>query len=351
LEAKELLKALSEAAGVSGFEHGLEPILRRAFAPLVDEISVDVLGNFIARRRGSSEGKRPAVMLAAHMDEIGLMVTKMDERGFIKFAPVGGVDQRILPGLEVVVHGRRELPGVIGTKPPHLQEESERDKAYKLDDLFIDVGLGGAEAREVVKVGDVVTFGRRFTELGGGLCSGKGFDDRAGVVVMYECLRWLGRLRVKADVWAVATVQEEVGLKGAVVSSYGLEPDLAIAIDVGHGDSPGVPEDLTNALDKGPPLAIGPNVHPKIHQALVEAAQAAGVPVQTEVAPGSTGTDAWAIQVSRSGVPTGVVSIPLRYMHTSVETLAMGDVEKAGKLLAFFIANVDSGFVEGLTWS
>ena len=351
MQVKEFLKNLSESPGVAGFEHGLHSSLRAAWEPLVHEITTDVLGNFVATRRGVGEGPRPSVMLAAHMDEIGMMVTKLDERGYIRFTEVGGIDPRILPGLEVTVHGRRQLTGIVGTKPPHVQSAGEENQAPKLESLFIDVGLERERLSELVEIGDLITFQRDFTELANDVVAGKSFDDRAGVAVIHSCLRWLQRLTVSADVHAVATVQEEVGLKGATVSTYALDPDIGIAIDVCHGDGPGQPEDLVHDLGKGPVVTMGPNIAPRVYELMQEAAKDAGITVQVDVAPAQTGTDAWAMQIARNGVPTGLVSVPLRYMHTSVETLHMDDVEKAGKLLAFFIAKVDRGFVEGLVWS
>ncbi len=351
LQVKELLKNLSESAGVAGFEHGLHSSLRAAWEPLVHEMSTDVLGNFVAKRRGVGEEPRPSVMLAAHMDEVGMMVTKIDERGYIRFTQVGGIDPRILPGMEVTVHGRRQLAGIIGTKPPHLLSAGEEDKAPKMEELFIDVGLAQERLVDVVEIGDVITFQRDVTELANDFLAGKSFDDRAGVAVIHSCLQWLEKLCITADVYAVATVQEEIGLKGATVSTYGLEPDIGIAIDVCHGDGPGQPEDLVSELGKGPVITMGPNIAPRVYELLEQAAKDAGIEVQVDVAPAQTGTDAWAMQISRHGVPTGLVSVPLRYMHTSVETLHLDDVEKAGKLLAFFIAAVNRGFVEGLVWS
>ncbi len=351
MQVKELLKNLSEAAGVAGFEHGLHSSLRAAWEPLVHEITTDVLGNFVATRRGVGDEPRPSVMLAAHMDEIGMMVTKVDERGYVRFTQVGGIDPRILPGLEVTVHGRRQLTGIIGTKPPHILSAGEEKKAPKMESLFIDVGRTQERLLELVEIGDLITFQRDFTELANEVVVGKAFDDRAGVAVIHSCLAWLKRLHVRADVYAVATVQEEVGLKGATVSAYGLTPDIGIAIDVCHGDGPGQPEDLVYELGKGPVITMGPNIAPRVYELLEQAAKDAGVEVQVDVAPAQTGTDAWAIQIARNGVPTGLVSVPLRYMHTSVETLHLDDVEKAGKLLAFFIAAVDRGVVEGLVWS
>ena len=352
LETKDFLKALSEASGVSGYEGPVGTMVAEAFRPLVDEVRFDRLGNCIGLRRGeTTRGGQPVkVMLAGHMDEIGLIVTKIEDRGFLRFTDVGGVDPRTLPAQEVVVHGRKDLPGVIGVKPPHLVTLDEAAKALRKDDLYIDIGLTDPEAREVVNIGDLITLRRDFTELRNGLVAGKAFDDRAGVAVIYETLLQLTRMRHTADVYAVATVQEETGLRGAVTSAYGIVPDIGVAIDVSFGDQPGVPEHQTAALDKGPGVTVGGNIHPKIHEALTRLAAEAAIPLQIEASPGATGTDAWAIQVSRAGVPTGLIGIPLRSMHTTVETLAMGDIKKAGRLLALFIASVDRAFVEGLRW-
>ncbi|MCL4425401.1 MAG: M42 family metallopeptidase [Firmicutes bacterium] len=351
METRDFLQMLSEGTGVSGYEGRVAGAIKEVWGPYVDEQKVDNLGNLVALKRGEASGRGPKIMLAAHMDEIGLMVTKIEERGFLRFTQVGGVDQRTLLAQEVVVHGKRELPGVIGAKPPHLISPEEAKKSIPMDQLFVDVGLPKNEVAALVEVGDLITVRRPFTPLLGEFAAGKAMDDRAGVAVLYECLRELRRFHHQADVLAVATVQEEVGLKGAITSTYGLQPDLGIALDVGHGDVPGVPEQKTMTLDKGPGLAMGPNIHPKIYESLVKAAQELGISYQIEVAAGPTGTDAWAMQVSRAGVPTGLISIPLRYMHTSVETLSLGDVKKSGKLLAYFIAGVDETFVEGLKWN
>ncbi len=340
------------AHGVSGHEFmDAANVCREAMTGLVDEIRVDALGNLIGFRKGEGDGPRPKIMLAGHMDEIGLMVTKIEERGFLRFVGIG-VDPRVLPGHEVIVYGKRPLTGLIGVKPPHLTSPEDAMKAQKIEDLFIDVGLPEAEVRKVCKVGDVVTYKRQVTELMGDILSGKSMDDRAGFGLILVCLAELQQYKVRSDVYAVATTQEEVGLKGATVSAYGIEPDIGVAIDVCHGETPGVPEWRTTMLGKGPALCMGGNIHPKVYKGLKKAADELGIAVQTEVAPGPTGTDAWAIQMARSGVATGLISIPLRYMHTSVETLSVGDVEKGGKLLARFIASCDDGTVKELsTWN
>lgn len=352
METKELLRTLSDAHGVSGYEHRIAALVKEAFSPYCQEFKTDALGNVIAFRRGEGEGPRPRVMLAAHMDEIGLMVTKIDEHGFLKFTQVGGVDQRTLVAQEVRVHGKQELLGVIGAKPPHLLSPEERQKAIAMSDMVIDVGLPVEKVKELVRVGDMVTLNRTFAELANGCIYGKSLDDRAGVAVMYECLQQLARLHCVADVYAVATVQEEVGVRGATVSAYGVNPDIGVAIDVCHGDMPGVPEDHTSPMGKGPAVTRGGNIHPKVFEGIDKAAKEFNISYSLEIAPGPTGTDAWAIQVARSGIPTGLLSIPLRYMHTSVETMDMADIRNAGRLLAFFISKVDRAYLEEVqTWS
>jgi len=351
LQPEKFLRTLSEATGVSGYEQPVADLARNGLSEYSDDLRLDKLGNLIALKMGESPDKeqaKPKVMLAAHMDEIGLMVTKIEDEGFIRFASVGGIDQRTLLAQEVIVHGRRDLQGVIGAKPPHVQDPDERSKSVPVEDLFIDVGMSGESVRGIVKVGDVITLNRKLVNLANRRMAGKAFDDRAGVVVLLECLKQLRSFRHTADVYAVATVQEEVGVRGAIVSAYGILPDIGIAIDVGHGDMMGVPEHKTIGLGKGPGICKGPQVHPRIYERLVEVAKEWNIDYSIEVASHPGGTDAYAIQVARTGVPSALISIPLRYMHTSVETLDESDIKASGRLLAAFIASVDAGFVGGL---
>ena len=345
MNATELLRELSEASGVSGYETEAGAIARRAFEPHADAISSDALGNIIALKRGdrAPDAPRRAIMLAAHVDEIGLMV-KGYEDGFVRVATVGGVDLRTIVGQEVVVHGARPLPGIVGSRPPHVLSPEERQKAVPLDDLFIDVGLSQESLEEVVRVGDLITMRREMVELAEGYVSGKAFDDRAGVVSLALCLESLSTLRHAWDVYAVGTSQEEVGLRGATVSAYGVAPDVAIAVDVGFGAQQGMDEKESITMGGGPSIAKGPNIHPVMFDRLVETAKAHEVTYQVEYAAGATGTDAWAIQVAREGIPTALLSVPLRYMHTSVETLNVRDMERTGRLMALFIAGLDEAF-------
>ena len=345
----DLLRELSESHGVSGHEDAPRAVTRKAFQPHVSDLRVDVLGNLIGLQRGigPEDGPRRSIMLAAHTDEIGMMVKGFDG-DFIRFARVGGVDLRTIVGQEVLVHGRRSLPGIIASLPPHVLSAEERQKPIPLDGLFVDVGIPAKELEQIVAVGDTITMRRDMLELANGYVSGKALDDRAGVAAIAVCLEELGRLRHEWDVYAVATSQEELGLRGAMVSAYGLAPDAAIAIDVGFGAQQGVTEDESITMDGGPAIARGPNVHPKLHERLVDVAKEYELKYQVEVVPGRSGTDAWAIQVAREGIPTALLSIPLRYMHTSVETLAIKDVERTGRLMALFIAALDEKAVDEL---
>ncbi|MBM4464867.1 MAG: M42 family metallopeptidase [Chloroflexi bacterium] len=345
MQIAPLLKKLSEARGVSGYEAEVRGIVAEEFRRYADEVQTDKLGSVVALKRGEGEEPRRRIMLAGHMDEIGLMVTRL-EQGFLHFTEIGGFDERTLLGQEVMVHGRKDLPGIIGSRPPHVLPPEEREKTIDMDKLFIDVGMGEEELKRLVRVGDLATLRRGFTPLQGDLVAGKAFDDRAAVAAILVCLEGLASVRHAWDVYAVATVQEEMGLRGAITSAYGLAPDVGIAVDVGFGDQPGVSEAETLEMGKGPAIAFGPNIHPRLHEALVEVARELEIPYQVEPVPGRSGTDAWAIQVTREGIPTALLSIPLRYMHTSVETLSLKDVERTGRLMAGFIARLDEGFME-----
>lgn len=356
-----LLGELSEAPGPSGSEHDAAKLVAEELELYSDSVRFDALGNCIAKRAGigtsgddststgdsSDSARRPRLMIAAHMDEIGLIVTKIEDTGFLRFAPIGGVDQRTLVAQEVTILSNPPLDGFIGVKPPHLLPADERDKAIPMEDMFIDVGLAAEEAKRRVRPGDVATVKRAFTRLQGTRAAGKGLDNRTGVAAALEAMRLLTGMRHMADVYAVATVQEEVGLRGATVSAYGIVPDIAIAVDVGFGAAPGLPEDDVIGMGKGPAIALGANVHPRLHELLVRTAKLNGIPHQIEPMPAGSGTDGWAMQVVRSGIPTAVVSIPLRYMHTSVEVVDIEDVRNTARLLAHVAAALTEADAKG----
>lgn len=349
MEAIPLLKKLSEVNGVAGFEDPVRELVRRTWEPLVDEMREDKIGSLIALKKGTKAEGAPKLMLAAHMDEVGLMVTGTEE-GFLRIARVGGTDRRILPGLDVVVHGRRDLPGIVATRPPHVLPRDERKKIVPWDKIFVDVGLPKDEVGALVSIGDPISIRREMSELKNHCVAGKAMDDRACVAAVTLALEQLGRVKHTWDVFAVATAQEETGLKGAITSAYGVAPDLAIALDVTFGQHPGVSKTTSFPLGKGPCIGIGPNFHPKLVKRLKEVAKAHETPYHMDPIPGRSGTDAWAIQVTREGVPTALVSVPVRYMHQPVETLDVRDVKRAGRLLATFIAELEADFLETLTW-
>jgi len=332
----KLLKRLSEAHGVPGHEDRVREILRRELEKVCDEVFVDRLGNLIARK---GEGGRK-VMLDAHMDEIGLMVKHIDKNGFIRFTTLGGFFDQTLLNQRVVVHTHRgEVPGVIGSKPPHLMKEEERKKVVKVESMFIDVGAGDAGEVEKlgVRVGDYITFDRSFTRLAGKLVTGKAFDDRVGCYAMVEVMR---RLDVDAEVYAVATVQEEVGLKGARTAAYKVYPDLAIVLEVTTtGDYPGVrEEESATKLNAGPAITLvdakgrGLITHPSVKELLISTAEEEKIPYQLEVGEGGT-TDATTIHLTKEGVLAGVVSVPTRYIHSPVEVASTGDIEQTIELV------------------
>lgn len=343
MDTLALLKTYSEASGPSGREALIRDIIHEQWAPLVDDLRTDAMGNLIALQRGSAEGTRPAVMGAAHMDEIGLIVTKL-EGEFLNVHALGGIDRRVLLGTEVIVHGKETLTGIIGTRPPHVLPMADRKKTVPWERLFVDVGLPAAEVKARVQVGDHITIKQDLSELQNGLVAGKALDNRASLVSLTQALEKLRHRDHAWDFYAVATVQEEVGIKGAITSAYGINPQIAIAIDATFGKQHNDGAVGAFELGKGPTLGIGPNFHPQIFEALEKAATSEEIPFQIEPLSGSSGTDAWGIQVAREGIPCGLLSIPLRYMHQPVETIDLNDIERTGRLLANFVAQLASDF-------
>ena len=338
-EVAELLDQLTSVSAVSGREEPMRGLLSELLSP-ADEITTDALGNLIARLAANDPapgGKPPRLLLAAHMDEIGLVVTFIDDSGAVRVAPVGGVDIRNLIAADVTLHTLHgPLPGVIGSTPPHLTGSKDRSQLPGWDDLYIDLGLPAQTVKEWVRPGDVVSFEGKGVRLAGGRYTAKALDNRAGLAAAIAAFRRLAQRPRPTEVVLVATSQEEVGTRGAAVAAYALAPDAAIAVDVGFADMPGLSKRETIQMGKGPALTIGANIHPQLRELLVETAAERHIPVQVEVMPGSSGTDAWPIQVALRGIPTGVVSIPLRYMHSAVEVVEIADIVAAAELLAGF---------------
>ncbi len=351
----KFLKRLLETPSATGTEAAVAALVRERLAGSADEIRTDVMGSVHARLAGRASG--PSLMLAAHMDEIGLMVTYVSDEGFLSVAPVGGVDAAILPGLRVDVHASgsyEPLRGIVGRKPIHLIAPDERKSVTPIDKLVIDLGLPGKQVKKLVRVGDVVTFGVGFERFGKGMAVSRAFDDKAGVWVAVRVLEALAKAGgAPGDFVVAATVQEEIGTRGAITSAYGVDPDVAVAFDVTHAtDYPGIEKSKHGDIvcGGGPVIARGPNINPAVFERLVAAAEAEGLAYQIEAEPSVTGTDARSIQVARSGIPTGLVSVPLRYMHTPTEALCLDDMEATVRLLVRFAQDLNEGacFVPGM---
>ena len=328
----ETLKKLSDMGGISGFEYAVSPHVAELLKAYCDNVKTDRAGNVVGHIF-CEDKNAPTVMLEAHMDGIGLMVKNITDRGFLTFVPIGGIDPRILPAAEVMVCGKEEIFGVIGAKPPHLQTEKDRKKAPKIEDMYIDIGMDKETAETNVSVGDMVYFKTEATELLNGSLSGKYLDNRAGVVALLHALKMLNGKKLPFHLAVLIAVQEEVGLRGAVMGTHAISPDVAIVVDVCHGKTPDSGSDSTFTLGSGTVLSFGPNIHPKLSSLMREVAEKENIKFTLGVDGGDTGTDAWAVQVSRTGVATALLSIPLSYMHTTVETLAMSDVYATGDLI------------------
>jgi len=339
-EIPQLLDELLRAGAPSGYEGPAASVWRQhaSFASL----AADGLGSSIARVGDAA----PLLAVVGHIDEIGLVVTHVDEKGFLWFAPIGGWDPQILVGQRVEVRGRDgSVPGVVGRKPIHLLEADQRKKVVELKGLHIDVGAADREeAEELVRVGDPVVVDAKPTRLAGDRLVSRAMDNRLGAYVALEALRRCHeRESLNGSYAAIAAVQEEIGLFGARTSAFEVRPDLAVAIDVTHAtDAPGVDEKEigSHPLGSGPAIGRGSTLSPKVSELLVETAEEAGIEYTVSASGRGTSTDADAIQISRSGIPTGLVSIPLRYMHSPVELVDLGDVEATVELIAAFAARL-----------
>lgn len=330
----------------SGFEQAAQQTIREEIQQYTNELRTDVHGNVIA---ALNPGGQPRVMLEAHCDELGFLIRYIDDQGFLYFAPIGGFDPSTLPGNRVIIHTPNgPVLGVIGRKPAHLLSQEDRSKAPKVSELFIDIGVSGKEeAQQLVPLGSAGTRAAELEPLRGDLVVSRALDDKSGIFTIIEALRRIHEKRaaLKAGVYLVSAVQEEVGLRGARTSAYSVDPLIAIAVDVTFtSDHPGTEKQQIGdiRLNGGPVVSVGGNINPRVYQMLVKAANEAGIAIQIDAQASSTSTDADMIQVTRGGVATGLISLPCRYLHTGSEIASLKDIEESAELIARFVLALDS---------
>jgi putative aminopeptidase FrvX len=345
-ESFKFLQELVAAPSPSGYEQPAQRVFRSYIAPFA-EVTQDVMGNVFGRIPGEGEDL-PRVMLVGHSDEIGFQVRYLDDNGFIYFGAIGGVDPHLTPGQRVHIHGRNgSVTGVIGKKPIHLMEAKDRETVVKLDSQYIDIGAADKrEAEDLVRVGDPITFADSLEKLHGDRVTSRGFDDKAGSFVVAEVLRQIAAVagKPRVDLYGVSSVQEEVGLRGGTTSSYSVNPDIGICVEVDFAtDQPDVERKHNGevSLGKGPILPRGANINPALFDLLADTAARENIPVQFTGIPRATGTDANVMQISRGGVATALVKIPLRYMHTPVEVLSLTDLEHAVNLIVALLYRIE----------
>ena len=335
---REFLQQLIDAPSPSGYEQAVRRVWRETVSTFADDVRGDVHGNVIASR---NPGGSPRLMFAGHCDELGLQINYISDKGYLYFNTIGGHDPSLISGRRVIIHTQDgPVRGVTGRRAVHLTPRGERGKEQKVEDIWIDIGVSdkaGAEA--LVRVGDAVTYELGMQPLRNGLAVSRAFDNKIGAWVVAEALRRIDAAACKAEVVSVATVQEELGLRGATTSTFGIDPLVGVAVDVTHAtDHPNVNKVTAGdvSLDGGPVITRGANVNPVVERLLMESAEALGMTVQVEAEPRGTGTDANAMQLSRAGVATGLVSVPLRYMHTPSEIISLDVADQAADLLAAF---------------
>ena len=334
----ETIRTLADTPGPSGFEEAAAERASELLTPLVDQVRRDRLGNVIGVRYCPRRGA-PRLLLDAHLDEVGFIVTGHEE-GFLRFASLGGVDPRVLPDRELTILTAPPRFGVVAAKPPHIMEAGEGDKAIPLSDLRVDTGLTQERAQAEIPVGTPMVFRERCLRLGEERIAGKALDDRSCFAVILRALELLREKTLDVDLYVLGSCREEINSAGATVGTYGICPQLAVAVDVTFGRSADTPSEKTFPLGKGPVVGVGPNMSRWMSRRFMEKAEALGIPYQIEVMSGNTGTNGWEIQVSREGVATAVLSLPLNYMHTPLEVIDEGDVEQCARLLAAFVEHI-----------
>ena len=330
---RQALERLCTCTAPSGFEGPAAAVAAELLRPLVDEVSIDRMGNVLGVRRSKTPGA-PKLLLDAHLDEIGLIVTGVED-GFLRFRSIGGVDPRMLPGRELVVLTDPPLRGLVA-----CPAGGDEDKSVPLNELYVDVGLSQEEAERAVPVGTPMVYRAGCFPLGEEQMCGKSMDDRACFVTLLRAAELLRDKELDVELHILGSTREEVSGAGAVVGTWAVAPDFCVAVDVTHGKTPDGPADKTFALGGGPAIGVGPNMTRWMTERMIAKAREHGIPYQLEIMSGHTGTNGWEMQISREGVATSVLSLPLKYMHTPVETLSLADMEGVAQLLAAFVEHL-----------
>lgn len=339
MDILNILKDFSSLNAPSGCEAAAANKAYRLLKQYTDDVCTDKLGNVISCIKcGKDNAKK--VLLDAHLDEIGMVITGQQD-GFLRFACVGGIDPRMLPAREVVIMAEKPIRGVVTCLPPHVQTASQMSQSVSVEKLFIDAGLTEQQAKELIPIGTNVVFDDAFCELANNIVSGKSMDDRACFTAILLTLEYLKDVKLDFDLYVMGSTQEEVGTRGAAAGVFSIAPDYAIAIDVTHAQTPDADSEKTLKFKGGPAVGYGPSMNRRMSKAFTAIADEKDIPNQIEVMEGHTGTNGWPIYVSREGVPTSVLSIPIKYMHSPCETMAVCDLENTAKLLAEFLR--DSG--------
>ena len=330
---RQALERLCTCTAPSGFEAPAAAVAAELLRPLVDEVSIDRMGNVLGVRRSKTPGA-PKLLLDAHLDEIGLIATGVED-GFLRFRSIGGVDPRMLPGRELVVLTDPPLRGLVA-----CPAGGDEDKSVPLNELYVDVGLSQEEAERAVPVGTPMVYRAGCFPLGEEQMCGKSMDDRACFVTLLRAAELLRDRELDVELHIMGSTREEVSGAGAVVGTWAVAPDFCVAVDVTHGKTPDGPADKTFALGGGPAIGVGPNMTRWMTERMIAKAREHSIPYQLEIMSGHTGTNGWEMQISREGVATSVLSLPLKYMHTPVETLSLADMEGVAQLLAAFAENL-----------
>lgn len=337
-QLREMLSALCPLPGPSGFERPVALRAAELLRPLVDEVSIDRMGNLIGVRRCGIPGAK-RVLLDAHLDEIGLIIIGSED-GFLRFRSIGGVDPRVLPDHEVTILTDPPLFGVVACLPPHVQKAGDADKSVPIPELFIDTGLSQEEVETRIPVGTPCVFRDGCFSLGSGQMCGKSMDDRACFVTLLRAAQMLKDKNLDVDLYILGSTREEVAYGGAATAVWTVAPDCCAAVDVTHGRTPDGPKDQTFELGGGPVVGVGPNMTRWMTERMIAKAKSADISVQLEVMAGSSGTNGWDMQIAREGIATAVLSLPVKYMHSPVETLDLSDMEAVAALLAAFVEGI-----------